>query len=184
MLHLKQQVSAKEEVSSLHAFYKEVMDICQSTRLMNVSPIADCSASLPDIISSSSSSPHVPLKQRDGEDDPPATLKQTTSCNTLVKPVIAEERFYLKKMGRGYRFVPGLDKNPLSGDINLRGTQSSIAAGDSQAGSFIALTTEPVPKLPSAGKNFRYHNLKPVRPNENKKADKDKKSKKNRKVQT
>ena len=174
-------MSAKEEASCLHAFYKEVMDICQSSGLMNVSPFGP--ASLPDIISTSCSSPHVTLEQRDGEDGPPAALKQTPSCNALVKPVIAEERFYLKKMGRGYRFVPGLDKNPLSGDVNLRETQSSTATGgDEQAGSFIALTTEPVPDLPSAHNKFRYHNLKPVRPNENKKAGKNNKFKKNKKT--
>ena len=177
-------MSVKERTSHLHAFYTEVMDICVSAGLVNATAIGNLS--IPN--SSSSSIPQgegdVLLKQRDEEEKnppPPIVGVEETPCEALVKPVIAsivaaKERFYLKKMGRGNRFVPGIDKNPLvrENDVQSReNTPSSTAVA-----SFISLTSEPVPNLPSAHKNFRYHCIKPIKPNENKKAGKKLKAKK------
>lgn len=71
------------------------------------------------------------------------------------------ERFYLKKCDLGHRFVPGVTKNPLRSDDHADDSRSVAA-------DFISLGTEPSRKRP-AEKILRYHQIKQIIPNENKK---------------
>lgn len=77
---------------------------------------------------------------------------------TVTGPV---ERFYLPNKGPACRFVPGVTKNPLKTDDQ---TQSLGA-------DFIALGAGPTPESAPV-KIYRYHKIKQIIPNENKKKKK------------
>ncbi len=139
------QLSAKEASSPLNAFYQKNMEIYESCGLTVARPTE---------ISSETSTGGVEPDNDDGDnktDSRREVLSVTETTNF--------ERFYLKKNDQGCRFIPGITKNPLL----KTGDHTASIASD-----YIALSADPTPKSPAV-QTLRFHRIKQIRPNENKK---------------
>lgn len=141
--------------SPLNTLYQKCINIYQSSGLSVPGPAFD-SISSAVATGGEAKEPPVMMEIVDvASSKNPDTPREVTA---VTEPI---ERFYLKKCDLGPRFVPGVTKNPLRSDDHVDDSRSVAA-------DFICLSNEPTLKRPSTT-ILRYHQIKQVHPNENKK---------------